>query len=682
MFAGSPRWLGYINPMGYPVNHIVDYCANGELCLGVVVRDQGERIQVQGPTKQVAKVSLKQVIASYGRCPSNNPLPSLVALQNEISEIQSGIDSELLWETLLEAGGAKATIDQQATEYFGEGWTRQQKSALARALMADQIHFRFDGSSFIPNDQQEMERLLELRRARAEKAALREKTRDWLQKAIATDDEACKATPVGVPAELEPFLRQCTDYLMRGLNCPAVNLLATAGTKLTPRELALSILRKTNRLPEDADEFLLANGIHAGFTVDVLAKADSLAPYAPSADRETYEGPRIFSIDDEWTREIDDALSVRTLPDGNFEVGIHLANPSSFVSKGDIIDQAAVDRPLSLYLPTTTVTMFPERLGCDLASLNQDELRPAFSVFATLDGEGELVDWRIAPTQLRVTDRLTYVRADEIIAGDGADELATSLRKLQRLARLRYAIRDDCGAVTLNRPELKIHVQKDVITAQLVQDDTPSHDLVSEFMVLANHLAAKYALRHDLPVIYRCQEPPVEGAHSVIRYDAVDFDQQVRKMRRTRMSTYPQPHCGLGLDLYTQISSPLRRYADMVIQRQLCAHLAGEPLPYSQTELFGVLDNVDGIASANRALEREARGYWTLEYLRRTCLEKTLDAVVVRVEGRLILAELCDCLARGILLSRDAPEPGDRLQVRIQEVKPKMNRLVLEAVCG
>ena len=102
--------------MGYPVNHIVDYCANGELCLGVVVRDQGERIQVQGPTKQVAKVSLKQVIASYGRCPSNNPLPSLVALQNEISEIQSGIDSELLWETLLETGGAKATIDQQATE--------------------------------------------------------------------------------------------------------------------------------------------------------------------------------------------------------------------------------------------------------------------------------------------------------------------------------------------------------------------------------------------------------------------------------------------------------------------------------------------------------------------------------------------------------------------------------------
>ncbi|MCQ2396089.1 MAG: RNB domain-containing ribonuclease, partial [Lentisphaeria bacterium] len=410
--------------MGYPVNTIVDYCSNGEMCLGVVVKDQTERIQVQGATKQVSKIALKQVVCDYGRCQTNNPLPTLVALQNEISEIQSGIDTEFLWETLLESAPEARTVAEQAADYFGAEATNQQKSALGRALMADSMRFRFDGGKFAPNSREEYERLCELKRQRAEKAALRERTKEWLAQVIAANAEACAAKPMEVPAEMESFVQQSTDYLMRGFNCPAVNLLATAGSKLSPRELALSVLRKTNRLPKDADEFLLANGIHAGFTAEVLEVADAIRPYVDDGSRELLEGMEIFSIDDQWTREIDDALSLVDNGDGTYIVGIHLSNPSSFVSKDDPLDQAAVDRPLSLYLPTTTVTMFPERLGCDLASLCEDELRPAFSVLATLDDAGELVDWRIAATQLKVTRLLTYVQADQILLEGGDEPLA------------------------------------------------------------------------------------------------------------------------------------------------------------------------------------------------------------------------------------------------------------------
>jgi exoribonuclease II len=665
--------------MSYPVNHIVDYYGNGELCLGVVVKDQTERVQVQGPTKQVTRVTLKQVICDYGRCPTNNPLPSLTALQTQIDELRATIDTLFLWETLRETDPAPHTIAEHAKEYFGGEPTCVQKSALARALMGDALHFHFDGNTFAPNPQEEVDRLLELKRQRAEKAAQRERAKEWIGKAILADAEACKTSPLEVPPEIEPFLQQCTDYLMRGINGAAVNLLSLAGSKLSPRELALSLLRKTHRLPKDADEFLLANGIHAGFATDVLEAAALLRPYAGEGDnRELFQGPEIFSIDDQWTREIDDALSLQELPDGNALVGIHLANPSSFVQKGDLLDQAAVDRPLSLYLPTTTVTMFPERLSCDLASLNQDQLRPAFSVLATLDNEGELVDWRIVPTRLAITRRLTYVEADHLLQDPEETPLNHALRRLRALAEQRRRIREECGAIQLNKPELKLHVRDGEITAEWDDQNTPSHDLVSEFMILANHLAARYALRNEVPILYRCQELPGEGAHSVRIYDPVEFDLQVRKMKRTRLSTYPEPHGGLGLDLYTQISSPLRRYADMVIQRQLCAHLAGETIPYTQTELFSVLDNVDRTASANRALEREARSFWTLELLRRKDLDKTLEATVVRVEDRLVLAELKDYLVRGILLTRDRPYVGDTLMVHVQDVKPKLNRLVLE----
>ena len=663
--------------MTYPANTILDYFGNSELCLGIVTKDMTDRMQVRGATNQVVRVLPKQVLCSYGLCTANNPVPRLVDLQNQISDQQTSIDLEFLWTVLSENPGAKP-IDEIANEYFGAEPTHIQISALARALLADSLHFQRNGNEFSPRTLEEIEQLRELRRKRAEKAAWRAQVQAWLQQAIAASAEACAATPLAIPPEIEPFVQQCTAYLMQGQNCEAVNLLSAASSKLNSRELAASILRKTGRFPEDADEFLLVNGIHTGFTADVRDAAIALPPYAANGAREDLSSLEIFSIDDISTREIDDALSLDFLPDGNFRVGIHLANPSCFVHKGDLLDQCAVDRPLSLYLPTTTVTMFPEELGCDAASLNQGLLRPAMSFLVTLSPDAELLDWRISASQVKVAHRLTYIRADELLEAKGDDSLTRALAALRDLAEKRCAIREEAGAVSLNRPEIKLTVVKGEITAALDDQETPSHRLVAEFMILANHLAARYALRNDLPIIYRCQDPPLDDVHSVVHYDPIDFDQQVRKMKRTRLSTYPQPHFGLGLDLYTQVSSPLRRYADMVIQRQIEAHLSGNPPPYTQTELFGILDNVEHTASANRSYDREAKKFWLLEYLRRNYLHQPLDATVVRVEGSLVLAELNDFYERGVVMTRDRPYVGDELRVRIQDVNPKLGRMVLE----
>ena len=663
--------------MPYALHTIVDIFGNSDLSLGVVVKDQGDRIQVQNVARQVVKVPLRQVLCDYGRCPTNNPVPTLVELQNQISALQSEIDLELLWEGM-RSNPELTAIPQIAQDYFGSD-EKPQLSAIARALVADSLRFQRNGVSFSAHTPEEIAELTELRRVRAEKAALKERTNAWLAKVIAANAEECAKQPIAVPEELEPFVKRCLDYLLRGLNSDAVNLLAAATSRLSPRELAIVLLRKTNRLPDDADEFLLANGIHAGFTDEALQFTQALPPYAPSPEREDLTHLEICSIDDEWTREIDDALSLETLPDGDFQVGIHLANPSFFVHKDDLLDKIAAERPLSLYLPTTTVTMFPEHLGCDLASLNEGQLRPAMSFLVQMKPDGEILDWRFCPSRIRVTHRLTYVEADRILQeAPENDRLGTALRGLKTLAEAYQRIREEAGAVSLNRPELKLHVEHDVITAEREDQETPSHNLVREFMVMANYLAAKYALRNDLPIIYRCQEAPLDDVHSVIHYDPIDFDQQVRKMKRTRLSTYPAPHFGLGLDLYAQVSSPLRRYADLVLQRQLEAHLTGQPLPYQQTELFGILDNVDRTASQNRALEREARAFWTLEYLRRNYLGKSIPATVVRQEGALTLAELDDFFVRGVVMTRDRPRLGDHLTVRVADVQPKQQRLTLE----
>ena len=665
--------------MSYLPDTIIDYFGNAELCLGIVTKAQTDRVFVRTATESNVRVAFKQVLCEHGACPAGaNALSVLSDLQNRIGEARNGIDVEFLWNILLE-NPELTSLTAIAREYFGQ-FDAVQLSAMARALSEDTLHFQRNGIAFTARTTEETEELLALRRQRAERAARKERMRLWLLKVIAASPDACKAQPFEVPEEMEPFVGQIADYLLNGFNSDAVNLLGAAPSKLRPRELALSVLKKTGRLPKDADEFLLANGIHAGFSRQVLDFTAQVAPFDPAkTPREECPAEELFSIDDQWTREIDDALSVTVRPDGSCEVGVHLANPSCFVGKNDLLDQVAVDRPLSLYLPTTTVTMFPEAVGCDLASLNQDALRPAMSLLATFGADGGLLDWRFALTQIRVTRRLTYVEADAILE-DTADNspLAAALRTLKRLAELLGKGRADAGAISLNRPEMKIVVRDGEV--QLFEEDqgTAAHKLVAEFMVLANHLAARYALHNDVPIIYRCQDPASEDVHSVIDYDPVDFDLQVRKMRRTRLSTYPQPHFGLGLDLYTQISSPLRRYADMVIQRQMAAHMGGLPLPYTQQELMAILDNVESTASTNRALEREARKFWLLEYLLRNCVGKVTPATVVRVEGNLILAELDEYYERGVLFTRDRPAVGDRLDVRITAVNPAAGRLTLE----
>ena len=664
----------------HAVNTIVDYFGNSELCLGIVTKLQNERMQVRGATNQVTHVASKQVLCDYGVCHDNNPLPAMVKIQNEISAILESIDTQFLWSDLLENPQID-TLEGIVVEYFGSAPTAPQRSAMARALVADSLRFQRTGNNFLPRTAEEVEELSRLRRQRAERAALRERIRLWLIKAIAAPAEACVSNPIEVPEEMTPFIHQVSEYLLNGFNCDAVNILATAPSKLSPRELGVSILKKAARLPEGADEYLLANGIHAGFAPDVLEAAAGIAPYA-AGGREDLTDLECFSIDDEWTREIDDALSCEVHDDGTCTVGIHLATLVPFVRKGDLLDSIAAERPLSLYLPTTTVMMFPEALGCGVASLNAGQIRPAMSCMVDFDAEGDVSDWRIALSQIRVVHRLTYIGADGILAQGEDSPLKRALMALDRLAKLRLASREDAGAVSLNHPEIKIRVTGNGGGISISHEDqnTPSHRLVQEFMILANHLAAKFALRNDVPIIYRCQEMPSDDVHSVINYDPIDFDLQVRKMKRTRLSTYPDPHFGLGLDLYTQISSPLRRYADMVIQRQLAATISGDEPPYSQQELFGVLDNVERVASRNRALERDSHRRWMLEYLKRNCLGKNLGATVVRLEGSQALAELDDYYERGIVMTRDRPYVGDELQVRIIEIRPELGRLVMETV--
>ncbi|MBR5839029.1 MAG: RNB domain-containing ribonuclease [Victivallales bacterium] len=639
------------------------------MALAIVVKPGVERLQVQSVAK-TEKITPRQILTSHGIADGAN-LSKLAEIQNAINAAMKEVETEFLWENLLEKGG-QFSVEDICQEYFGDKQPINM-SALARVMLEDNVHFKRVQNQFTVNSREEAEKIETLKRQRAEKAALRERTMKWLSDTLAAKPAE---SPQPVPEEQEPFIANTIDFLLRGANNEAVNLLSAASGKLNVREVAIRILRNCGRFPEEADEFLLANGIHAGFSRSVLEETDKLEAFPEDAPRLDLTHLEVFSIDDEETMEIDDALSCRTEGDKTI-VGIHIADPAYFVPKDTPIDLAAEDRPLSLYLPTTFVPMFPERLSHDLASLVQDKVRPSLTFTVTFDANGEMDDWTICSAKIKVSQRLTYIEADKMMES-GTDSVSDALRKLDAISRKLRQFREEDGAVSLNRPEMKIRVRNNQIIVEHIDQETPSHQMVGEFMILANNLAAKYALVHDIPVIYRAQEEPSEPVHPIRRYDPCLFDQMIRRMRRTHLSTYPAPHFGLGLDLYVQVSSPLRRYADLVILRQLSAHFANQPLPYKQEELFSILDNVDSTSSQNKSLEREANKFWMLEYIARNCIGHEFDAIVVRQEGNLVLAEIDRLFERGVVYTRDHVKFGERIRVRIKDSSPKNGRLAME----
>jgi exoribonuclease-2 len=206
-----------------------------------------------------------------------------------------------------------------------------------------------------------------------------------------------------------------------------------------------------------------------------------------------------------------------------------------------------------------------------------------------------------------------------------------------------------------------IHVGK-------LDPNSPSRLLVTELMVLCNRLAADFASLHNLPVVYRTQEP--RDASITLptgNLDPLSFEKLRKSFKRSRLSLTPGPHSGLGVSAYTQASSPIRRFADLVTQRQFAAFLKTEALPYSRDELTGILTGAETSEQEIRGIEDRSTNYWLLEYLSREKMGQPMNGFVLDRKGTI---ELEDFYLRGKLQSPGGEEPGIVLSVTIDTIQP------------
>ena len=486
----------------------------------------------------------------------------------------------------------------------------------------------------------------------------------WLQEQI--KDTSGFAEP---PEEILPALNQLHVNLFHRKNTEASQLLATMLDKQTVRRVVFDILLKFGLIDKDADRFLVLAGIDEQFSQRVLDNVKEISAFEGDDQREQLGDLYSFSIDDEETSDIDDALSVEFLEDRT-RVGIHIADVSHYIKRGDLLDKEASQRVTSIYLPSRTVNMFPKELSQGLASLLEGELRPSMTCWADFDAEGTMIDWRVSETAITVTRRLSYNYVDALLAGEEEDEeLLEKVEYLNELAIKLQEKRLENGAAVFNKPELKIRVKEGEVTVKEGRKDSASRFLVSEFMVLGNSVTALYAARNDVPMIYRTQDKP-EGLPELdpLHYDPVLFDKAIRCMKRSRLSLHPSSHGGLGVDFYTQVTSPIRRFTDLVLQRQVSAHLRGEKIPYEADELMKVLANADSIGNEVKDVQRSSESYWLHEYIRRNTLSEEIEATVVSNAQGGYFVELDETYNRIKMASQEKLMASDRVLLSIDKV--------------
>ena len=632
--------------------HIVEFLDPEQLRIAYVRKHERDRLHLVDPRGRNLSVSGDRVVIVHGTA-SENEFPALARQISEVVAVrQAEVDVELLWESL---GGKQREMEARelAEIFFAEPSTAA-ASAIFRALSEDTLFFKRKGSQFLPKTQEQVSTERTRRQRQREREEFRERTANLIMQLVNRKN-------VSIAPETEPILDRIQNWLKYRTGDEVGTILEEVAGVARAREAAYAILLATGRVDASVDRFLVLAGIDPEFPQLFLEAAEQLVPGVRPGHVDYQDAPA-FTIDDEDTREVDDALTVMR-SGSEIIVGIHIADVSAFVEKGDLLDTEASRRSSSIYLPTVTVRMFPERLSTDLVSLSAGVPRPAFTVEVRFDEQGNRLGYRIALSTIRVERRLSYAQADEAIeAGD------SSLQALHGLAKQLHAVRAERGAITFRRPELKIRVDDGEIHIKKIDSNTPSRLLVSEMMILANGLAADFASINSIPVIYRTQEPrealTLEETPAI---EALTFERIRKTFKRSRLSLTPGSHSGLGLSAYTQASSPIRRYADLVTQRQFTAILRGAPAPHVREELLQILVTAETAEQEIRAIEDRSTHYWLLEYLSRYKKDQPLSAIALDPKGNV---ELEDYYLRAKIVSPNKVRPGDKVEVQIESIDP------------
>ncbi|MDD2463399.1 MAG: RNB domain-containing ribonuclease [Desulfobulbus sp.] len=660
---------------------IIEYIDGGKFYLGFVTGVAEKKLQLVSQNGREMYLAASRVVSV-----SQTPLPqpatreALTGLLQQCASTRAAvaqtIDLAELWEIVHEDADQDLPPELLTDLLFGSTSNDDQRAAFLRAVFADPLFFKFKNGLIATHSPEQVEQLQLQRQRETQKVQLldqavkgflsldqgqrsendawpdQERCLEWLRQSVLLASEAPE----------DEFIRQVLKKA--GLNAPhaGFELLVKAGVWEADENLAL--LRSDQPL-----EFTDASQEEA-----LSLQEATLEELLADPKRKDLRELNILTIDGAFTRDFDDAVHVIQKEGGLIEVGIHITDVSYYVSPKSALFAEARERSTSIYFPEGQIPMLPKNLSLDLCSLIQGKIRPAISFLVNFDTQGTILRSSIVPSIIEVKRQLNYRDADGLIDRDPDLKLLNTIRQQLRQQRV------DKGALLLSLPDVNVDIRdRQNIQVYLSPVDTPSRNLISELMILANGLAAAYMTNREAPGLFRSQPPPRRRIISGVQNNLSDIAYQRRFLSRGELTSHPKPHSGLGLNSYTTITSPIRRFLDLAMQHQLSHMIHGRGILFSGEEcktFTGVIQQKLGRANA---LRQQRHRYWILRYLALKEGQR-LNALVVGVGPKRVNMLLCDCLFDIDLPPNPAfpVEPGDTVRILLSRVRPLDNILRVE----
>lgn len=460
-----------------------------------------------------------------------------------------------------------------------------------------------------------------------------------------------------------------------------------------PYGQVIDILGKAGENTTEMHAILAEYGLPYSYPQAVEAAAEKIpAEITPEdyAEREDFRNVVTFTIDPKDAKDFDDALSIRQLQPGLWEVGVHIADVSHYVKEGSSIDKEAVKRATSVYLVDRTVPMLPERLCNFICSLRPDEEKLAYSVIFNMNENAEIKNYRIRHTVIKSNRRYAYEEAQQIIEtgqGDYKDEIL----ELNKLAQILRQKRMAAGSIDFDRTEVRFEIDETGKPVSVYfKESKEANKLIEEFMLLANRTVAEHIGKvpknrkpkvfpyriHDLPDPDKLDDLNqfiarfgykirTSGSKSDIskslnrmlnevrgkKEENLIETVSIRTMQKARYSIYNIGHYGLGFDFYTHFTSPIRRYPDLMVHRLLTRYLAGGRS--AQAEKYESLcEHSSAMEQTAASAERASIKYKQVEFMGER-IGNVYDGVISGVTEWGLYVEINENKCEGMIPIRD-----------------------------
>ena len=458
---------------------------------------------------------------------------------------------------------------------------------------------------------------------------------------------------------------------------------------LNPVGKIVEVIGREGTLYSEVTSIAREFGIPVSFDKKSLQEAENLNAEITEEEiskRQDFRSKNVFTIDPVDAKDFDDALSIEELDNGNYRIGVHIADVSHYVKAGSSIDKEAASRGNSVYFVGKAISMLPEKLSNYLCSLVPQKDRLTFSVIFEMTNKGVLLNHKIAKTIINSKKRFTYEDVQKIIdIGEG--DYSTEINLLNTLAKILRSKRMKEGSLEFFTPEVEFQLDESGKPTNILKKEiTESNMLIEEFMLLANKtIAERIFSRGNIPFIYRVHDyPDEEKIQEFSRFvkslgysfnpkagkaagqfnnlmeqvkgteeEGVINELAVRSMAKAVYSTKNIGHYGLGFKNYTHFTSPIRRYADLLVHRILDKTLISKTgKHYSLENLTKICEHISATERTAMEAERRSIKLKQLQFLKDK-IGYEFSAVISGVMNYGIFVELTDILAEGLIRARD-----------------------------